>query len=100
MSRSAQNRQPARESVRPLKLTTRILLIASTTGYQVRSFADASQRLKIELILATDRCHVLDNPWGDDAIAISDGLDALAARGPFNGIVAVGDQPAFIAAQV
>jgi biotin carboxylase len=80
-------------------LTTRILLIASTTGYQVRSFADAAARLKIDLILATDRCHVLDNPWGDDAIAIADGLDTLAARGPFDGIVAVGDQPALIAAQ-
>jgi biotin carboxylase len=81
------------------KLTTRILLIASTTGYQVHSFADAATRLGIDLILATDRCHVLDNPWGDNAIAISGGLDALAAHGPFDGIVAVGDQPAFIASQ-
>jgi biotin carboxylase len=81
-------------------LTIRILLIASTTGYQVHSFADAAARLGINLVLATDRCHVLENPWGDDAIAIADGLDALAMRGPFNGIVAVGDQPAFIAAQV
>jgi biotin carboxylase len=79
---------------------TRILLIASTTGYQVYSFADAAARLGIDLVLATDRCHVLENPWGDNAIAIADGLDALAARGPFDGIVAVGDQPAFIASQV
>jgi biotin carboxylase len=78
---------------------TRILLIASTTGYQVHSFADAAARLGIDLILATDRCHILENPWGDNAMAISDGLDALAAQGPFDGIVAVADQPAFIAAQ-
>lgn len=78
---------------------TRILLFASTTGYQVRSFTDAAARLGFELILATDRCHVLDNPWGDDAIAIADGPDALEARGPFDGIVAVGDQPALLAAE-
>jgi biotin carboxylase len=78
---------------------TRVLLIASTTGYQIRSFADAAAALGIELVLATDRCHVLENPWGDHAVAIADGLDALDARGPFDGIVAVGDQPALIAAQ-
>ncbi len=78
---------------------TRILLIASTTGYQVRSFTDAAERLGIDLVLATDRCHILDNPWGDDAIAVADGFDALAARGPFDGIVSVGDQPAFVAAE-
>ncbi len=78
---------------------TRILLFASTTGYQVHSFADAAARLGFDLVLATDRCHVLDNPWGDDAVAITDGLDALGSRGPFDGIVAVGDQPAFVAAQ-
>lgn len=77
----------------------RILLFASTTGYQVRSFSDAAARLGFELILATDRCHVLENPWGDDAIAIAEGPGAIEARGPFHGVVAVGDQPAFLAAQ-
>jgi biotin carboxylase len=82
----------------------KILLIASTTGYQVREFADAARRLGLDLVLATDRCHVLDNPWGDDAVPVRfedppAGLEALAARGPFEGIVAVGDQPACIAAQ-
>jgi len=78
---------------------TRVLLIAATTGYQIRSFADAAAGLGIDLVLATDRCHVLENPWGDDAVPIADGLDALDARGPFDGIVAVGDQLAFVAAQ-
>src|SRR5580692_9843839 len=77
----------------------RVLLIASTTGYQVHSFSDAAARLGFDLVLATDRCHVLENPWGDDAIALADGLDALDRRGPFDGILAVGDQPALIAAQ-
>jgi hypothetical protein len=40
-----------------------ILLVASTSGYQVREFYDSARALGIELVLATDRCHVLDNPW-------------------------------------
>ncbi|MGH9664674.1 MAG: hypothetical protein ACRD9L_09650 [Bryobacteraceae bacterium] len=47
-----------------------LLLIASTTGYQTKAFAGAAQRLGFELTLATDRCHVLDDPWGDRAIAL------------------------------
>jgi len=82
----------------------RILLFASTTGYQVHSFAEAAERLGFELILSTDRCHVLDDPWGDRAVAVqfdnpSEGLDALRARSPFDGVLAVGDQPALVAAQ-
>ncbi len=48
----------------------RLLLIGATTGYQTRSFDDAAARLGFELVLATDRCHVLDDPWGDRAIAL------------------------------
>ena len=84
--------------------TRRILLVAATTGYQVRLFADAARRLGLDLVLATDRCHVLENPWGDDAVAVrfedsSAGIEDLAGRGPFDGIVAVGDRPALVAAQ-
>ena len=82
----------------------RVLLVASKTGYQVREFAGAARKLGAELVLATDRCDVLDNPWGDDAAPVhfampAKGIDALAARGPFDGILAVGDQPASVAAQ-
>ena len=79
-----------------------VLLFASTTGYQVHSFADAARRLQIELVLATDRCHVLDDPWSDQAVAVDfddPDFDELAARGPFAGVLAVGDRPAFVAAQ-
>ena len=48
-------------------MTKRVLLIGATTGYQTRVFADAAERLGYELVLATDRCHVLDDPWGDHA---------------------------------
>jgi predicted ATP-grasp superfamily ATP-dependent carboligase len=82
----------------------RVLFFAATTGYQVREFAEAARALDIELILATDRCHILDNPWGDDAAPVrfedpEPGIESLAGRGPFDGILAVGDRPAYVAAQ-
>ncbi len=82
----------------------RVLLVAATTGYQVREFAEAARALDVELVLATDRCHILENPWGDDAAPVrfedpEPGIEALAARGPFDGILAVGDRPARVAAQ-
>ena len=81
----------------------RVLLIAATTGYQARTFSDAARALGYDLVLATDRCHVMDDPWGDQAIAVrfdapSVGIESLAASGPFDGIIAVGDQPAYVAA--
>jgi ATP-grasp domain-containing protein/L-aminoacid ligase-like protein len=82
----------------------RVLLFAATTGYQVREFAEAARTLDVELVLATDRCHILENPWRDDATPVrfedpEPGIEALAARGPFEGILAVGDRPACVAAQ-
>jgi hypothetical protein len=43
----------------------RLLLIGATTGYQTGVFAEAAKRLGLQLKLATDRCHVLDDPWGE-----------------------------------
>jgi len=82
----------------------RVLLVAATTGYQVREFGAAARELDVDLVLATDRCHIMEDPWGDNAASIrfedpDSGLDALMARGPFDGIVAVGDRPACVAAQ-
>ena len=56
----------------------------------------------VDLVLATDRCHVLDDPWGDNAVAVrfddpAEGIEAIAAQGPFDGIAAVGDRPAYVA---
>lgn len=48
----------------------RILLLCTTTGYQAQAFADAADKLGLEVIFGTDRCHVLDDPWGDDAIPL------------------------------
>jgi biotin carboxylase len=85
-----------------------LLLFAATTGYQIRVFADAARRLGVDFTLATDRCHVLDDPWGDRAIAVKfdrirESLDTLRGvhfDGPrFDGVAAVGDQPAVLAAE-
>ncbi len=81
----------------------KLLLIGATTGYQTHAFADAAERLGFDLVLATDRCHVLDDPWGDRALALRFEDPALAARAiaaslKVDGIVAVGEQPAYIAA--
>src|SRR4051812_31364268 len=84
------------------------LVLATTTGYQTRAFGDAAARIGAELVFATDRCHLLEDPWQDRAIAIrfydEDGsVDAIlqAARArPLDGIVVVGDRPTVIAARV
>lgn len=80
----------------------RLLLFASTTGYQIRVFGEAARRLGIEITLATDRCHVLDDPWGDRAIAVKfdripESVEALRGL-EFDGVAAVGDRPAVLAA--
>ena len=48
----------------------RILLLATTTGYQTRAFGEAAERLGVDLVFGTDRCHVIDDPWQDRAIPI------------------------------
>lgn len=86
----------------------RLLLIATTTGYQIRSFGRAAERLGVELVLATDRCHVLEDPWRDGAISIRFTDEAASVEAirqaleprPIMGVVAVGDRPALIAALV
>ena len=86
----------------------RVLLLATTTGYQVRSFGEAAERLGVELVFATDRCHVIDDPWQDGAIPIrfheeDASVDAIltAARSkPIDGVVVVGDRPTVIGARV
>src|SRR5207245_1805288 len=97
-------RRADRRAARP-NLMKRILLVAATTGYQTRMFADAARRLGIELVLATDRCHVLEDPWGDHALPVrfedpESAAEAIAQAGPFDGILAVADRPAYLAAVV
>ena len=86
----------------------RVLLLATTTGYQTRAFAAAAERLGVEIVYATDRCDVLDDPWRDGAVAlrfhdepwsVAALIDAVARR-PIDGVLAVGDRPTVIAAEI
>ena len=83
----------------------RLLLVAATTSYQTTIFAEVARRLGVEVSLATDRCHVLNDPWGDQAIpvrfeALEESAAALARGRSFDAVVAVGDRPAYLAALV
>ena len=85
----------------------RVLLLSHTTGYQLRAFNDAAERLGFELLFATDRCHRLDDPWQDRAVAVRfHDIDASVAaivkrarESPVDGVMAVGDQPVPLAAR-
>jgi len=87
---------------------TRALLLATTTGYQIRSFGEAAEKLGVRLVFASDRCDRLDDPWWDSAIPVrfhetSPSVEAVVAacRGQtISGVVAVGDRPTVLAAHV
>ena len=84
----------------------RVLLLATTTGYQTRMFAEAATRLDVELIYATDRCDQLDDPWRDHAIPVRfheewrsvDTVLKQVEQRPVDAVVAVGDRPTVMAA--
>jgi biotin carboxylase len=86
----------------------RVLIVAATTGYQTRSFTAAARRLGIEVILATDRCHVLEDPWWDNAIPVrfeeperaAETLagSAVVGKSTIDGVIAVADRPTLVAA--
>jgi predicted ATP-grasp superfamily ATP-dependent carboligase len=49
---------------------TSLILLASKLGYQTRSFAEAAKRLGVTVIIGSDRCHQLDDPWADGAVPL------------------------------
>src|SRR6266849_4157772 len=87
-------------------LSKRLLLFTAKLGYQTRSFEDAARKLGVQLVYVTDRCHQLEDPWGDQAIAVHFETPEVAAytvmealRGQdVSGILALGDRPAAAAA--
>ena len=87
---------------------SRVLLCATTTGYQTRAFDEAAARLGVDLVLATDRCDRLDDPWRDRAIPVRFHDEAASSaavlhtlRGTrLDGVLAVGDRPVVLAALV
>jgi biotin carboxylase len=89
----------------------RVLILASKLGYQTRGFADAAEKLGVEVRFGTDRCHKLDDPWGDEALALqfekprdatqeiarAFGGDAASEK-TIGAVIALGDRPTVTAA--
>jgi len=84
----------------------RLLLFTNKLGYQTRSFEEAARKYDTELIYVTDRCHQLEDPWGDQAIAVhfesvysavANVVEALNGKS-VGGILALGDAPSVAAA--
>ncbi len=86
----------------------RLLLLSTTTGYQAQQFRAAAERIGVPLVLATDSCHALDDPWGDGALSVrfqkpresAGKIREFALREPIHGIAAIGDAPTATAALV
>jgi predicted ATP-grasp superfamily ATP-dependent carboligase len=87
----------------------RLLLFAGKLGYQTRSLDEAARKLGVDVVFVTDRCHQLDDPWDDRAIAVHfespdaaayTVLQAVRRNEAIDGILAFGDRPAVAAAYV
>jgi len=84
----------------------RLLLFTAKLGYQTRNFEDAAHKLGVQLVYVTDRCHQLEDPWGDQAVAVHFESPEAAAYAVMEalrgqdvaGIVALGDRPVAAAA--
>src|SRR6266852_209102 len=85
---------------------SRLLILAGKLGYQTRSFAEAARALGVEVVFASDRCHQLEDPWSDGAIALhfdrpEDAARRIVAQSlarPVDGLIALGDRPTTAAA--
>jgi len=84
----------------------RLLLLASKLGYQTRSFAQAADQLGVRVLFGTDRCHLLDDPWQDAALALhfespresADEIIRHFKESPPHAILALGDRATATAA--
>jgi hypothetical protein len=102
--RACANDEPKEDTTAP----RRVLLIATTTGYQIRSFGEAAEKLGVRLVFASDRCDRLEDPWWDSAIPVRFHDEDTSVRkmvtamtdAPPDGILAVGDRPTVLAARV
>src|SRR5580704_8058650 len=85
---------------------SRLLILASKLGYQTRSFAEAAKALGVDVVFASDRCHQLEDPWADGAIAVRFDEPEDSARRivkqslvrPVDGLIALGDRATSTAA--
>src|SRR5215470_3285891 len=97
-------REPGQRHGPSVNRMKRVLLFTGKLGYQTRGFEEAAQRLGVELVYVTDRCHQLEDPWNDGAIPVHF-ADAEAAAylasekareggASVDGVLALGDRPA------
>src|SRR5271169_3213602 len=85
----------------------RLLILCTTTGYQTRAFVAAAEKLGVNLVFGTDRCHVLEDPWQDGALPLrfedpegsARQIAEYARTSPVDGIVSLGDRPTPTAAR-
>lgn len=78
----------------------RVMIVCSTTGYQTRATRDAAASMDLETVFGSDRCHVLDDPWRDGALALrfEDPEESAlrivdyARSNPLDAIVPLGDR--------
>lgn len=84
----------------------RVLLLAPTTAYQTDDFTAAAARAGVELVLGTDRCHVLAEVWPEGALALDfrhpeRALEVIAHHhlaAPLDGVIGVDETTATLAA--
>jgi carbamoylphosphate synthase large subunit len=77
-----------------------LLILASKLGYQTHGFAQVAEKLGVEVRFGTDRCHKLENPWGDEALALhferpreaAEEIARVLRDSPPDGILALGDR--------
>ena len=84
-------------------MSKHLLLFAAATGYQIRVFAEGAERLGVDVTLVADHCDRMEELWGHRAIAVRfdrtvAAVEALRAECA-DGVAAVGDLPAVLAAE-
>lgn len=76
------------------------MILCATTGYQTRAFTEAAASMGLEIAFGSDRCHVLDDPWRDGALALrfenpeesAQRVAEYARLNPLDAIVPLGDR--------
>src|SRR5258706_4782550 len=89
---------------------SRVLVLVATTSYRTDDFVRAAERLGVDALVGTDRCHVLAGEWPREAFgtlqlelrhveqAVAQIVDEARAR-PLDAVVPTDDQTAVIAAR-
>jgi biotin carboxylase len=84
-----------------------LLILCTTTGYQTQAFVGAAHELGLAVVLGTDRCHVLEDPWQDGALPLrfedaekcAEQIVDFSRRTAIDAVVALGDRPTAAAAR-